>query len=886
MDGFQIAEAYVDIKARNLMADALSAAMGQIRGVGAEAEAVGAKSSATGLLGSKAFLAIGAAAAGGAVEVVKMAGDFQASTERLITSAGESRTNIGLVRDGILAMAGAVGYSAEELSAAMYKIESGGQHGADGLKVLQAAAQGAKEENANLVTVSDAVTSAMQDYHLKATDAATVTSKLVAATSSGKMTFEELAGSMSAILPVASANHVSLNDILGDLASMTVHGESAQQAAQNLANAVRSMSAPNAVASKELAALGINATDLSSKLGERGLSGTMQLVSQAILKNMGPGATLTVTNLSNALKGLPPAVQDLGQKVLDGTITMKQFSAATKAMDPITASQAKSFETLAAGMHGIGTEAKSGSQVYQSYTQALSKATGGATGLNVALMLTGENSDTTAKAIKTVTDATANADGSTRGWADIQGTFNQKISEAKAGLGAFAIQIGTIALPAVTKIADAIVKGTDFLTKHKDAAKAAALVIGGVLTASFLALGAAVWVAIAPFVPLGIAVTGAIAIGYELISHWGDIKKAASDIWNSITKTFHDGVNAVIGLVNGLVGGADTVLGFLHISLIPHIPALAGGGTVGKGFMTNGPRAIVGEGNPNHPEYVIPTDPAHRNNALALYQSLGTKLMAGGGIIDWIGSTVSKVEKWVGDGASGLMSNAVDGLAGSIPAPFHDIATSVGHSAVAAIKALIDKSQQVFSAAFTGSPNLAGWIQAALGLTGAPSSWAGPLSVLVGRESGGNPNAINLWDSNAAAGHPSQGLAQVIPGTFQAYHQAGTSWNILDPVANLAAAINYIKSRYGSIFSVQQANPNLPAKGYDAGGLLPTGLSMVRNSTGQPERVLNATQTAKLDRLLSSPGRGAGGVTVNVTQVSGSPAETGRFVALALRTVA
>lgn len=376
---------------------------------------------------------------------------------------------------------------------------------------------------------------------------------------------------------------------------------------------------------------------------------------------------------------------------------------------------------------------------------------------------------------------------------------------------------------------------------------------------------------------------------------WGRVTGIAQNIWNSVVGAFRSGVNAVINLINGLVNGADTVLGFLHIALIPHVPlmaaggivGLAGGGTVGRGFMTNGPRAIVGEGNPNHPEYVIPTDPSHRKNALSLYASLGTRLMAGGGIIDWIGSTVSKVEKWAGSGGVALMNSAVDGLAGGIPAPFHDIATSVGHSAVAAIKALIDKASEVFSAAFHGSPNLAAWIQAALGLTGAPGTWAGPLSVLIGRESGGNPNAINLWDSNAAAGHPSQGLMQTIPSTFQAYHQAGTSWNILDPVANIAAGINYIRSRYGSIFNVQQANPNASPRGYDAGGLLPTGLSLVRNGTGRPERVLNASQTAKLDRMLSASGRGGlGGVTVNVTQVSGSPAETGRFVALALRTVA
>jgi SLT domain-containing protein len=379
---------------------------------------------------------------------------------------------------------------------------------------------------------------------------------------------------------------------------------------------------------------------------------------------------------------------------------------------------------------------------------------------------------------------------------------------------------------------------------------------------------------------------------------WGKVTGIAQTVWNNVVGAFTWGVNQVIGLINKLVDGADVVLKFLLIPLIPHIPGLAaggvvglaGGGTVGAGFQTNGPMAIVGEGRPQHPEYVIPTDPAHRGNALSLYQSLGAKLMAGGGIIDWIGSTVSKVEQWAGSGATGVMNKAVDGLAGGLNEPYRDIAGGIGHKIVAAIKAMIDKAQAAtaaagasFSAPFTGSPNLAAWIQQAIGLTGVPASWAGPMSVLIGRESGGNPNAINNWDSNAKAGHPSQGLTQTIPSTFNAYHQAGTSWNILDPVANIAASINYIKSRYGSIFNVAQANPNHAPQGYDAGGLLPTGLSLVRNSTGQPERVLNATQTAKLDRLLA--GRGGQSVTVNVMQTSGSPAETGRFVALALRTV-
>jgi TP901 family phage tail tape measure protein len=113
---------------------------------------------------------------------------------------------------------------------------------------------------------------------------------------------------------------------------------------------------------------------------------------------------------------------------------------------------------------------------------------------------------------------------------------------------------------------------------------------------------------------------------------------------------------------------------------------------------------------------------------------------------------------------------------------------------------------------------LAAWIRAAEGLTGTPSSWTGPLNVLIHRESGGNPRAINLTDSNAKAGHPSKGLMQTIPSTFEHYRLHSLPDDIYNPVANIVAGIRYIKSRYGSIFNVQQANPNKPPKGYSAGG--------------------------------------------------------------------
>jgi SLT domain-containing protein len=65
-------------------------------------------------------------------------------------------------------------------------------------------------------------------------------------------------------------------------------------------------------------------------------------------------------------------------------------------------------------------------------------------------------------------------------------------------------------------------------------------------------------------------------------------------------------------------------------------------------------------------------------------------------------------------------------------------------------------------------------------------------------ESGGNPNAINLWDSNAKAGYPSQGLLQTIPQTFAAYAGPYRSRGITDPLASIYAGLNYATHRYGS----------------------------------------------------------------------------------------
>ncbi|MFI6293157.1 transglycosylase SLT domain-containing protein [Nonomuraea sp. NPDC050790] len=98
------------------------------------------------------------------------------------------------------------------------------------------------------------------------------------------------------------------------------------------------------------------------------------------------------------------------------------------------------------------------------------------------------------------------------------------------------------------------------------------------------------------------------------------------------------------------------------------------------------------------------------------------------------------------------------------------------------------------------------WIDEAIKIleaNGVPAGKMNPNDIwmIIQHESGGNPHAINLWDSNAAAGHPSKGLMQTIDPTFNSYALDGHT-NIYNPVDNIIAGVRYAVSRYGSVSNV------------------------------------------------------------------------------------
>jgi transglycosylase-like protein with SLT domain len=106
-----------------------------------------------------------------------------------------------------------------------------------------------------------------------------------------------------------------------------------------------------------------------------------------------------------------------------------------------------------------------------------------------------------------------------------------------------------------------------------------------------------------------------------------------------------------------------------------------------------------------------------------------------------------------------------------------------------------------------GPPGKVGdWIRRATAILaehGVPTDKMNPddIATIIDHESGGDPDASNGWDSNAAKGTPSEGLMQTIGPTFTANKLPGHG-DIHDPVDNIIAGVRYAIKRYGSVSNV------------------------------------------------------------------------------------
>ena len=151
---------------------------------------------------------------------------------------------------------------------------------------------------------------------------------------------------------------------------------------------------------------------------------------------------------------------------------------------------------------------------------------------------------------------------------------------------------------------------------------------------------------------------------------------------------------------------------------------------------------------------------------------------------------------------SGTLSSETKKASVMVPVDFADDVESLTEQHLAYLDKAADlhaeKAERDRITALIARGGLNGWIAEALQVLDLPQSLAPSVKRIILKESGGNPRAINTWDSNARRGTPSQGLMQTIPSTYRAYvHPDFADRAITDPVANITAGVRYMIANYG-----------------------------------------------------------------------------------------
>lgn len=416
---------------------------------------------------------------------------------------------------------------------------------------------------------------------------------------------------------------------------------------------------------------------------------------------------------------------------------------------------------------------------------------------------------------------------------------------------------------------------------------------------------------------------------------WDRIRRTAASIWDRIVSAVRGPVNAIIRIINGLIGGINSVIGLINnipgvsIPRIPTIPTIGSGrgggpsisrraqqraaarmGAPGAAmgtydlakqgpFKTHGPRAIVGEGDPRHPEYVIPTDPRFRGRAVSLFSMLANDLgivqrrglgrssndaevqhLFLGGIIDSakdaIGSALDAVGGFVQGVTRQALRTALDpvndaarrGL-NQLPNPFHlrDIAHGIRKTIYRVL------TEGVGGALPEDDPAAAPTGRGGAGLSGNPaanrrlgmqlnaqrgwsSHWAA-LDALVMSESGWRNTAQNPTST-------AYGIGQFLNSTWAGVGYRKTS----DPRTQILAMLEYIARRYGNpsrAWAFKRSH-----NWYAGGGVVPGMGAKLITAHGR-EMILNMRQQAALFRMLDTAYRpdlaagapGGGAITIN-----------------------
>ncbi len=376
-----------------------------------------------------------AAAAGGLGVAVKWSAEFEQQMRNVNSILHETEPNIKAIGDAVLNLAGKTGQAPAVLARGLYDIASSGFSGADGLKVLEAAARAATAGLSDTATASRAITAVLNAYGMSASEAGHVSDVMFKTVERGVLTFGDLAQNMGDVVAMAATAKVPIKEVGAAIAAMTKAGIQPAEAFTSLNMVLRSLINPTeeAKAAAEDMGLAWNATALATN----GLEGTF--------KNLGAVLKTSVKDVDALTKAGASESEIMAVVAQNAGMTTEKLTAL--------------FPEVRA-LRGALVLASQGGQVFSQELQFMAEATG-----------------STARAFAEQSKAVALQWQKT--WATIQ---------------AFGIEAGAILLPALKAMTSALRTVVEMLRTMGEAAPILrSLLVAAIgLTAAFAALTAAV----------------------------------------------------------------------------------------------------------------------------------------------------------------------------------------------------------------------------------------------------------------------------------------------------------------------------------------------------------------------------------------------------------
>lgn len=818
------------------------------------------------------------------VESVKAAVNFQSSMEKIHTQAGASQKSVALLSNEVLKLGTQAQQSPKHLADALYHLKSVGLDDAEAMKALKVSSDLAAVGGADLESTTNALAGAWRSGIKGAESFGKTASTVNAIIGAGNMRMEDFTLAIgTGILPAAKTFGVSLQSVGSALALMTDEGVPADDAATRLKMSLSLLGAPSGAASKELAKIGINGLQMANAMrGPSGLVGAISLL-KSHLDASGMSASQQAILLSKAFGGgrSSSAILTMVNNLDVLKKKQDQVNATTGRYGDAVAAQRKTaqaqFAILKANLDVLAVRV--GSALLPplvKFAQFLSS-----TALPAILRFTSQAGPT----IKTVFGFfTAGLSAIIHAFGMLPGP----VKVATIAIVALGIAMKIAAANPWTALALAVILLTGLIVRNWGHIKA-------VTDTMFRAVSntiQGVWNWIKSHWPLLLTIlAGPIGAAAVLIVHnWNVIKSGAITAVNIIIGIFRTMINVVLNVFGAIVHGAAAAFGW-----VPGVGGkLKSAARAFDTFRANVNSSLQGIQNKTVSVSVAMTSSSNpypggisgRKAAGSLIRGPGGPTSDTAGLFALSNGEyvvrASSVAKYGVRFMDALNAGRMAAGGGVNIAAHTPSASSIGTGVWSQLVKYVQKNfMSAIGGGFSGSgggagvQRWAGLVAQILAMYGQPLRLVQTVLRRMNQESGGNPRAINLWDSNAQRGDPSRGLMQTIMATFLRFAGPFAGRGIYDPFANIYASFGYALHTYGSL-----ANAFNRAGGYALGGpvsfdtgvgMLRPGYSIAHNGTGRNE-------------FLSARGSGGNTFVIHIAPTPlAHPADIGREVVGAIR---